>query len=208
MAERKIELVPLGKLKPYARNARLHSEEQIGQIANSILEFGWTNPILVDSEKGIIAGHGRLKAAEKLKLKEVPVIFLDELTEVQKKAYIIADNKIAENATWDEELLGGEIQELAGEAFDLESLGFSDEELSKMLPNFDEQGDDEDKPKSKSPLEKGKTGTTHLQHTCPSCGYSFSTTAKKVSAPKKLKKKIQIATKVVKPKTILRKKKK
>ena len=92
---KRIELCPLDRLQPYARNARTHSEEQIAQIAASILEFGFTQPILVDTKDGILAGHGRLRAAQKLSLAEVPVIILDHLTEAQKRAYIIADNRLA-----------------------------------------------------------------------------------------------------------------
>jgi ParB-like chromosome segregation protein Spo0J len=100
-----IEHWPLDRLIPYIRNPRTHSEAQVAQIAASIVEFGFLNPILVDTSGGIIAGHGRLRAARKLQLPEVPVIVLDHLTESQKRAYVIADNRLAENAGWDEELL-------------------------------------------------------------------------------------------------------
>jgi len=100
MAKR-IEFWALDRLQPYARNARTHSEEQTAQIAASILEFGFTQPILVDAKDGILAGHGRLRAAQKLSLAEVPVIVLDHLTEAQKRAYIIADNRLALDAGWD-----------------------------------------------------------------------------------------------------------
>ena len=113
MAKR-IELWPVDKLVPYARNARTHSDAQIAQIAASIAEFGFNNPILVDTNAGIIAGHGRLLAARKLKLDQVPVVVLDHLTETQKRAYILADNKLAELAGWDEEVLRGELAELRG----------------------------------------------------------------------------------------------
>src|SRR5438477_6397740 len=102
---RSIEHWPLDKLIPYARNPRTHSDAQIAQIAASITEFGFNNPILVDSKAGIIAGHGRLLAARKLQLSEVPVIVLDHLTEAQKRAYIIADNQLALNAGWDDDIL-------------------------------------------------------------------------------------------------------
>ncbi len=110
-AER-IERWPLDRLVPYARNPRTHATGQIAQIASSITEFGWTNPILVDAQGGVIAGHGRLLAARQLGLSEVPVLVLDHLSEVQKRAYIIADNKLALNAGWDEELLALELQDL------------------------------------------------------------------------------------------------
>ena len=132
-------MVPVDALVPYARNARTHSDAQVAQIAASITEFGWTNPILTDGDKGVIAGHGRLMAARKLSLKEVPVIELAHLTPEQKKAYILADNRLAENAGWDEELLKLELAELKAADFDLELMGFTDKELEDLL-NGDESG--------------------------------------------------------------------
>ena len=132
-------MVPVDSLIPYARNARTHSEEQIAQIAASIREFGWTNPILTDGDKGLIAGHGRLAAARKLELTEVPVIELGHLSPEQKKAYILADNRIALNSGWDEELLKLELQELQGVDFDLDLLGFGDDEIERLL-NGDQVG--------------------------------------------------------------------
>ncbi len=132
-------MVPVDSLIPYARNARTHSEEQIAQIAASIREFGWTNPILTDGDKGVIAGHGRLAAARKLELTEVPVIELGHLSPEQKKAYILADNRIALNSGWDEELLKLELQELQGVDFDLDLLGFGDDEIQRLL-NGDQVG--------------------------------------------------------------------
>jgi len=129
----RIELWTLDRLIPYARNARTHSDAQIAQIAASIVEFGFNAPILVDSSAGIIAGHGRLLAARKLKLEQVPVVILDHLTENQKRAYILADNKLAELAGWDEEMLRLELQALEQDGFNLEVVGFSDEELAELL---------------------------------------------------------------------------
>ena len=120
----KIEYKDINDLIPYVNNARTHSEEQINQIASSIKEFGFTNPVLIDKNDGLIAGHGRIMGAKKLGLKEVPTITLDNLTEAQKKAYIIADNKIALNAGWDEELLKIELQSLQEMDFDYSDLGF------------------------------------------------------------------------------------
>jgi ParB-like chromosome segregation protein Spo0J len=128
-----IEHWPVNRLIPYARNARTHSDAQVAQIAASIREFGFTNPILVDTGDGIIAGHGRLLAARLLKLETVPVIVLDHLTETQKRAYIIADNKLAENAGWDDEALQVELAELKQAGFDLDLVGFDDEELARLL---------------------------------------------------------------------------
>ena len=129
-----IEQVAISELIPYARNSRTHSDEQVAQIAASIKEFGWTNPILVDGENGIIAGHGRLMAARKLGMEQVPVIQLSGMTATQKKAYIIADNKLALNAGWDDELLGLELSELDLEGFDLELTGFTQEEIDALNP--------------------------------------------------------------------------
>jgi DNA modification methylase len=128
-----IELWPLTRLVPYDKNPRTHSEDQVAKIAASIAEFGFVNPILVDTDDGIIAGHGRLQAATKLGLDEVPVIVLDHLTPTQRRAYVIADNKLAELAGWDENLLQEELKALEAEAFDLELIGFGDEELQGLL---------------------------------------------------------------------------
>ena len=107
-----IEQWLIDRLIPYARNARTHSDEQIAQVAASIVEFGWTNPILVGADCVVIAGHARLLAARKLKMLEVPVIVLDHLSETQRRALILADNKLALNAGWDEEMLGVELESL------------------------------------------------------------------------------------------------
>lgn len=128
-----IQQVRVEDLIPYVNNSRKHSDEQVAQIAASIKEFGWTNPILVDGDKGIIAGHGRLMAARKLKMAEVPVIEISHLTETQKKALVIADNKLALNADWDLDLLTIELDELLADGFDLELLGFDKDELDKLL---------------------------------------------------------------------------
>ena len=128
-----IELWLIDKLIPFARNPRTHSNAQIAQIAASIAEFGFNSPILVDSNAGIIAGHGRLLAARKLGLKEVPVIVLDHLTEAQKRAYVIADNQLALNAGWDEDLLRLELAALQDEDFNVGLIGFEDQELARLL---------------------------------------------------------------------------
>jgi DNA modification methylase len=128
-----IELWLIEKLIPWARNPRTHSDAQIAQIAASIAEFGFNNPILVDTKAGILAGHGRLLAARKLGLTEVPVIVLDHLSEAQKRAYIIADNQLALNAGWDNDLLRQELAALQNEDFNLDLIGFEDEELARLL---------------------------------------------------------------------------
>ena len=141
----KITQKKVTELIPYVNNSRTHSDEQVAQIAASIKEFGWTNPILVDGANGIIAGHGRLLAARKLGYKDVPTIELSELTETQKKAYIIADNRLALNAGWDNEMLTIELNDLLADGFALEMLGFDPKELTALLePEVVEGLTDED----------------------------------------------------------------
>jgi DNA modification methylase len=122
------------ELIPYARNSRTHSDEQINQICSSIKEFGFTNPVIIDEDNGIIAGHGRVMAANKLKIKEVPCVQVSGWTEAQKKAYVIADNKLALNAGWDNEMLALEFEELKELDFDLELTGFSLDEIGELMP--------------------------------------------------------------------------
>jgi len=124
---------PVERLIPYARNARTHTDEQVAQVAASILEFGWTNPIVASADGIVIAGHARLAAARKLKMDEVPVIVLDHLTETQRRALVLADNRLAMSAGWDEEMLRVELESLKEDAFDLDLVGFSNEELEELL---------------------------------------------------------------------------
>lgn len=150
-------------LIPYARNSRTHSDAQVAQIAASIKEFGWTNPILVDGDKGIIAGHGRLMAARKLGYDKVPVIELKDMTETQKKAYIIADNQLAMNSGWDTSLLSLELEELQDEGFDLDLLGFDDKELNALLePEIVEGMTDEDAVPDMPEEPKTKLGDIYI----------------------------------------------
>ena len=128
----------INELKPYENNSRTHDESQIKQICESIKEYGWTNPVLIDEKGMIIAGHGRVEAAKKLDIKEVPCIVLSGLTEAQKKAYVIADNKMALNAGWNEELLKTELENLKELDFDLELTGFSKKELDKLFDEINE----------------------------------------------------------------------
>ena len=130
---------PASDLIPFVNNSRTHSDEQVQQIAASIKEFGFTNPILLDEEGGIIAGHGRLQAARLLGLDEVPTITLAGLDELQKRAYVIADNKLALNAGWDAELLQLEIQNLQDKDFDISLLGFDEKELMQILGEDDDE---------------------------------------------------------------------
>ena len=127
-APEKVEHWEQSKINEYSNNPRVHSDEQINQIIKSIKEFGFTNPILVGSSGTIIAGHGRFRAAKKLGMKKIPVIVIDHLSEAQKKALVIADNKIAQNAGWNEDLLMSEIESLNG-LFDAEFLGFAEGEI-------------------------------------------------------------------------------
>jgi ParB-like chromosome segregation protein Spo0J len=163
-----IKTVLVEKLIPYVKNSRTHSDGQVAQIAASIKEFGWTNPILVDGESGVIAGHGRLLAARKLGQKEVPVIELAHMTESQKRAYVIADNQLAMNAGWDTTLLSLELADLKEVGFDLEILGFKPEDLKTFTEeiNFD-AGTEED---------QGKLDQLDPKWVCcPHCGKEFDT---------------------------------
>ena len=127
-----------GELIPYVNNSRTHSEQQVQQVAASIKEFGFTNPILIDEQDGIIAGHGRLQAAQMLGLDKVPTITLEGLTEAQRKAYVIADNKLALNSGWDFELLKVELENIANE-IDISVLGFDDQELANIIDGLNEE---------------------------------------------------------------------
>ncbi|EBK3915295.1 ParB/Srx family N-terminal domain-containing protein [Escherichia coli] len=139
----KIEYLPVGKLLRYAKNSRTHSDEQVEQLVNSIREFGFTNPVLIDEKNELIAGHGRLAAAEILEMDKVPAIRLSNLSEKQKKAYRIADNKLALNAGWDMQLLAEEVKELMDDDFDIDLLGFNDAELDEMLSDEQPQKEDD-----------------------------------------------------------------
>lgn len=144
MLASQIELWPIDRPVPYAKNARTHSAAQLRQLRASILEFGFTNPILVDANGQVIAGHGRLAAARDLGLTEVPVVILDHLSAKQRQAYVIADNKLALNAGWDPELLKLELADLQLAGVDLELLGFDDDELGEILGDGEFEGQDDD----------------------------------------------------------------
>ena len=140
MSELQVCYRKVAELIPYAANSRTHSDAQVAQIAASIKQFKFTNPILVDGANGVIAGHGRLLAARKLGMDELPVIELAHLSEAQKKAYIIADNKLALNAGWDNEMLALELGEIGDLGFDLDLTGFTDEEIAALMPEQIEPG--------------------------------------------------------------------
>lgn len=161
-----VQPVKVADLIPYANNARTHSDQQIAQIAASIKEFGWTNPILIDGENGIIAGHGRLAAARKLVMHEVPAIQLDGLTKAQKKALILADNKLALNSGWDESLLAIELADLKETDFDLTIIGFSDDEIKALSTDVNFEPGSED--------DQGKLDELDPKWiSCPHCGKEF-----------------------------------
>ena len=138
----RLEQVNVDRLVPYARNARTHSKEQILQLRASLREFGFVNPVIVDKDLNIIAGHGRILAAKEEGITEVPCVFAEHLTEAQKRAYIIADNRLALSAGWDAEMLSVEIADLQGADFDISLLGFNDAELNKLLSGIEDVKDD------------------------------------------------------------------
>ena len=163
--DRQIEQISIQALIPYARNSRTHSDAQVAQIAASIREFGFTNPVLIDKDGGIIAGHGRVLGARKLGLSDVPCIRLAHLTDAQKRAYVIADNKLALNAGWDAEALQVELADLNGAGFNMDLLGFGVDDLAEAMGmggDF-EPGSIEDQGR----LDQKKPVT------CPNCGHEF-----------------------------------
>ena len=149
-----MQLVPVSKLVPYVNNARTHSPEQVMKLRSSLREFGFINPIIIDRDYGIIAGHGRLLAAKEEGITEVPCVFVDYLTEAQKKAYILADNRMAMDAGWDEELLRVEIEALQGEAFDVSLTGFDEMELADLFKDGSDSGAEDDDYDLSAALEK------------------------------------------------------
>jgi ParB-like chromosome segregation protein Spo0J len=154
-------------LIPYINNARTHSDEQVTQIASSIREFGFINPIIIDDKNNVIAGHGRLLASKKLGLKEVPTVLVDHLTDTQRKAYVLADNQLALNAGWDDELLKLELAQLDDVGFDLELLGFDLDNLGDL---FDSPNDSENELKD----TEIDVDAFDFEHECPKCGFQFN----------------------------------
>ena len=149
-----MEMVAVEKLVPYVNNARTHSPEQITKLRSSLREFGFINPVIIDKDYGVIAGHGRLMAAKEEGIKEVPCVLVDYLTEPQKKAYIIADNRFAQDAGWDEELLRIEIESLQAEAFDVSLTGFEDQEIADLFAGDNDTGAEDDDFDLNDALEK------------------------------------------------------
>lgn len=164
----------LSELVPYAKNARTHGEAQVAQIAASVREWGFTNPVLIDEEGGIIAGHGRVLAAMRLSLVEVPTITLRGLTPTQKRAYVLADNKLALNAGWDAEMLALELNDLIDGGFDMALTGFAHEEIEELLAGAMEGGTGigggEGPPDSFNEYDE----SIKTNQTCPKCGYEWS----------------------------------
>lgn len=149
-----MEMVAVEKLVPYVNNARTHSPEQITKLRSSLREFGFINPVIIDKDYGVIAGHGRLMAAKEEGITEVPCVLVDYLTEAQKKAYIIADNRFAQDAGWDEELLRIEIESLQAEAFDVSLTGFEDQEIADLFAGDSDTGAEDDDFDLNDALEK------------------------------------------------------
>ena len=162
----KVERWKIERLVPYARNARTHSDEQVAQIAASIREWGWTTPVLVDEDGGIIAGHGRTLAAQRLQMTEVPVMVARGWSDAKKRAYILADNQLALNAGWDNELLHLELSELKELDFDLELIGFSADEIAAL--SFKEKDLYPD-----SSTQEIDPDDYNMGHQCPKCGFEF-----------------------------------
>ena len=161
-----IEQIKVDDLIPYATNSRTHSSEQVAQIAASMVEFGWTNPVLIDTRGTIVAGHGRVMAARKLGMETIPCIRLGHLSPGQVRAYIIADNKLALNAGWDDEMLKAELDILKEEGFDLRLTGFSEDEMSQLFNEVVE-------PEPPSDFnEAGENIETDFR--CPKCSYEWS----------------------------------
>ena len=164
-----IEHIPTGDLVPYARNSRTHSPEQVAQLGRSMREFGFTNPVLIDEHNTLIAGHGRVMAAQSIGLAVVPAIRLIHLSDAQRRAYVIADNKLAEQAGWDMATLAREVEDLQALDFDVDLLGFGGDELAALLQN------------NQPPTQEVKQTSTkeidvnqyQMQHQCPRCQFEF-----------------------------------
>jgi ParB-like chromosome segregation protein Spo0J len=174
----RVERWPIDTLVAYARNARTHSPEQVEQIAQSIREFGWTIPVLVDETGELIAGHGRTLAAHKLGLPDVPVMVARGWSDAKKKAYRLADNKLAENAGWDEDLLRIELRDLVADAFDVTGLGFSEKDIDRLLnfaPNPGEGDPDAVPEVPADPVSRpGDIWLLGAYFECEECGKRFS----------------------------------
>ena len=172
MNELKVTYRKTADLIPYVNNARTHSDDQVTQIAASIREFGFNNPILLDGANGVIAGHGRLLAAKKLGLEQVPCVELSHLSGAQKKAYILADNKLALNSSWDDDLLKLELDNLQTEGIDLDLTGFSEQELNSLLDGDVESYEEPED--TSGELDLDDFDDDRFKHKCPKCGFQFN----------------------------------
>ena len=165
----KIEKIPTDKLIPYARNSKRHEPAQISKLCGSIREFGFNNPVLIDKDNGIIAGHGRVLAAQQLGLADVPCIRLGHLTDNQRKAYILADNKLAEiGGGWDQEMLGLELAELREADFNLDLAGFNDDEIEAALNPPERNNEAPESSGGEIDVDAMEMGCA-----CPKCGFEF-----------------------------------
>lgn len=166
------ELVDVGKLVPYINNARTHSQVQISKLRASIREFGFISPLVIDRDFNVLAGHGRLEAAKAEEYEKVPCVFVDDLTEAQKKAYILADNRMAMDAGWDEELLKIEIEGLQAAEFDVSLTGFREDEITDLFAMKEDVPDDAEG--SNREFGEEEFGDEEFEHECPRCGFRFN----------------------------------
>lgn len=164
------QLVEVEKLVPYINNARTHSPAQINKLRSSIREFGFISPLVIDRDFNVLVGHGRLEAAKEEEYTKVPCVFADNLTEAQKKAYILADNRMAMDAGWDEELLKIEMEELQAADFDMGLTGFREDEIADLFA----VKEDPDDTGSNRELDEGEFADEEFKHECPRCGFKFN----------------------------------
>ena len=164
------QLVEVEKLVPYINNARTHSPAQINKLRASIREFGFISPLVIDRDFNVLVGHGRLEAAKEEEYTKVPCVFADNLTEAQKKAYILADNRMAMDAGWDEELLKIEMEELQAADFDMGLTGFREDEIADLFA----VKEDPDDTGSNKEFDEGEFGDEEFTHDCPRCGFKFN----------------------------------
>lgn len=164
------QLVEVEKLVPYINNARTHSPAQINKLRASIREFGFISPLVIDRDFNVLVGHGRLEAAKEEEYMKVPCVFADNLTEAQKKAYILADNRMAMDAGWDEELLKIEMEELQAADFDMGLTGFREDEIADLFA----VKEDSDDSGSNEEFDEGEFGDEEFRHECPRCGFRYN----------------------------------
>lgn len=164
------QLVEVEKLVPYINNARTHSQGQISKLRASIREFGFISPLVIDREFNVLVGHGRLQAAKEEEYTKVPCVFADNLTEAQKKAYILADNRMAVDAGWDEDLLKIEMEELQAMDFNVQLTGFREDEIADLFA----VKEDPDETGTNKEFEEEEFGDEEFEHECPRCGFKYN----------------------------------